>query len=343
MSYEPPPPPFLLDLRSTSGPPITVVDDGDGGELTIHQWTSWLRIRSDVTGFIAPAISDDDEFTGFVPPVFEEDGIAVLIHMRNHQDLGGEAVGLHHARVEFTELEQVREAVASIDWPNLPRPIGGDYNAPNLTLRYASGNLLINRGYNARSGNFIEAIAPLRRLLDKLMTRTMCGPSGTVEPILDITADEEAPQLFRIRVGLRSSGIGPVVLTDPRLPTSSGTPRLELAVGERVVDRDWVEPFEWMTLELPPLPEPSPSSLLLATRRRWQLELPWLAPKPGSYELRMRWRDYDGPLEAAPDQVPFMPVPATGPSWVGSGPYPVRGSCSATLRFDCVDPNPARK
>jgi hypothetical protein len=342
MTYDPPPPPFLLDLRSTNGPPITTLGVDDS-ELTLHEWTSWLRIRSDVSGFVAPAISDDDEFTGFVPPVFEEDGIAVLIHLRDHQDLGGKAIGLHHARIEVAELDAIREAVASLDWPRLPRPVGGDYNAPNLTLRYASGNLLINRGFNARSGNFIEAISPLWRLLDKLMTRTMRGPSGTLEGSLDVAADGDDPRRCRIRVGLRNRSIGPVVLTDPRLPTRSGEPRLEVAVGERPVGRDDLCPFEWTPLEIPPLPEASPNTLVLATRKRWELELPWLAPKPGSYELRMRWRDYDGPIEAAPDQVPFMPVPATGPSWVGSGPYPVRGSCRAALRFDCIDPNPASK
>lgn len=329
-------PPFLLDLRSTNGSPVVAVDDGNGGEVMLHEWTSWLRIRSDVTGFVAPAaVSDDDEFTSFVPPFFEEDGIAVLVHLRDHQDFAGQAIGLHHARLEVAELEAIREAVAKIDWARLPRPVGGDFNAPKLALRYASGNLLINRGFNARSGNFIEAISPLWRLLDKLMTRTMRGPNATIEPILAFAVDADEPRQYTIRVGLRNSSHNPVALIDPRVPTDSGPARLEVQVGERVVDRDWVSPFRWTTLELPRLPEQAPHTLLLAARKRWELELPWLVPKPGRYEIRMRWRDYGGLLDPLPNQTPFMPVPAKGASIIGSGPYPVRGCCRAERRFEC--------
>ncbi|MFO7566768.1 MAG: hypothetical protein R6X02_29265 [Enhygromyxa sp.] len=328
-------PPFLLDLRSTNGAPVANLDgaaEGEGDELTLYEWFTWLRIRSDVTGFVAPAVNDDDEFTGFVPPVFEDDGIAALIHARDHQDLGGCAVGLHHARLELADLEALREAVAQIDWPGLPRPVGGDFNAPTFALRYASGKLLINRAFNARSGNFKEAIAPLWRLLDKLMIRAKRGPSGTIEPILRVTPVEEDPRRFSIRVGLANRSIGPVALNDPRLP-SSGERRLLVEIGERFSDYD-SPPAEWTPVELPPLPEGSPPSLLLAPRKRWELELPWTAPHPGSYEVQMRWLDYGGPVEPLPGQVPFMPVPSTGRSFVGSGPYPVRGSCRAARRFD---------
>lgn len=331
-------PPFLLDLRSTSGAPITAIEDGDGGQLTLHEWSTWLRIRSDVVGFVAPSISpEDDEITGFVPPVFENDGIAALIHLRDHQDLGGRAIGLHHARLEVAELEALRAAVARIPWPKLPQPLGGDFNAPHFTLRYVSGNLLINRAFNARSGNFIEAIAPLWTLLDKLMFRAMRGDSGTITPLLALKIAADDPRRCNIRVSLVNRSIGPVGLTDPRIPTDSAQPRLEVQIGERVVDRDWVSPYEWTALELPALPEDAPRSLILAARRRWEVELPWLAPKPGNYELRMRWTDYGGPIEPLPSQTPFMPVPSKGKAFIGSGPYPVRGCCQATLRFEIPD------
>jgi hypothetical protein len=334
-------PPFLLDLRSSSGAPITTIEDGDGAQVTLHEWTTWLRIRSDVVGFVSPSIpDDDDDFTGFVPPVFEDDGIAVLVHLRDHQDLDGRAIGLHHARLEVPELEALRAAVARIAWPNLPRPIGGDFNAPHFTLRYACGNLLIDRAFNARSGNFIEAIAPLWKLLDKLMIRAMRGASGTITPLVALKIDEDDPRRCSVRVALHNRSIGPVALTDPRVPTDAGPARLEVQIGERVVDRDWVGPYEWTTLELPALPKDAPRSLMLAARRRWQLELPWLAPKPGQYELRMRWSDYAGPLDPLPGQTPFMPVPTEGRAFVGSGPYPVRGSCQATLRFEIPGDEP---
>lgn len=327
--------PFLLDLRSTNGRPLASIEDGDGGEITLHEWMSWLRIRSDVTGFVAPMISpDDDEITGFVPPVFEDDGIAVIVHLRDHQELGNRAIGLHHARLEVTELESVRDAVARVNWARLPRPLGGDFNAPDFVLRYACGNLVINRRFNAKSGDFIEAIAPLWRLLDKLMMRTMRGASGTLEPALDLRVEPGDPRRCTVRVGLRNRSIGPVAITDPRVPTASGTRRLGLGIGECVVDRDDVSPFATTTLELPSLPEDAPRSVMIASRRRWEIALPWTAPKPGRYELSMRWLDYDGPLDALPGQTPLMPVPKQGPSFVGSGPYPVRGCCRAALRFE---------
>lgn len=333
-------PPFLLDLRSSSGRPLVTVDDGDGGELTLHEWTSWLRIRSDVVGFVAPSISpEDDEITGFVPPVFEDDGIAVAIHLRDHQDRGG-GVGLHHARLELTELDAVREAIEQIDWPRLPQPLGGDFNAPHFSLRFASGNLMIHRQFNARSGNFIEAIAPLWRLLGKLMTRAMHGPSGTIEPSVKVNVDSEDPRRCHIRVGLHNRSIGPVALTDPRVPSSSGTPRIAVEIGERSADDEWISPFEWTTLALPALAEDAPQVLLLAARRGWTVDLPWVAPKPGYYQLRVRWVDYDGPVEPLPGQTPFMPVPSKGRAFVGSGPYPIRGCSKAQLRFEISDEQP---
>jgi hypothetical protein len=318
--------PFLLDLRSINGDRITSVDDGDGGESALYEWTTWLRIRSDVSGFVAPAVDEDDEFTGFVPPVFEDDGIAVLIHARDQVDMSDKAVGLHHVRLELAELQAIRKAVASIDWPRLPRPIGGDYSSPTIQLRYASGRSLIERSFSAGSGNFLEAISPLWKLLDKLLSRAMSGPSGTVEPILEAVRDDHDPRHFKLRVGLRNRSIGPVALNDPRLPTDSDSPRLSIQTSD--------SPYEWTTLELPPLPEDAPRSLLLAPRKRWEIELPFMIPKPGRYEVRMRWRDYGGPIDPLPGQVPFMPVPSTGRSFVGSGPYPVRGSCRSALRFE---------
>lgn len=331
--------PFVLDLCSTNGPPVTTIAADDDDELRVHEWTSWLRIRSDVTGFVAPMISpEDDEITGFVPPVFEDDGIAVLVHLRDHQDLGNRAIGLHHARLDFAELEAIRTAVAQFNWSRLPRPSGGDFNAPDFWLCYACGDLLISRRFNARSGNFIEAIAPLWRLLDKLLVRTMRGASGTLEPTLDLRVDPSDPRRCTVRVGLRNRSIGPVAITDPRVPTSSGARRLGIQIGECVVDRDDLSPYEWIPLELPSLPADGPRSLMIPARRRWEIELPWIAPKPGRYELSMRWLDYDGPLDRLPGQTPFMPVPKQGSSFVGSGPYPVRGCCRAALRFEIADP-----
>jgi hypothetical protein len=173
----------------------------------------------------------------------------------------------------------------------------------------------------------------LWRLLDKLMVRTMRGPSGTIEPILEVVPDPQGPRRFTVRVGLHNRSIGPVALTDPRTPTDSGEPRLEVRIGKRIVGRDDLSPFEWTTLDLPP-PDDGHRSLLLTPRKRWEIELPCIVPAPGPYEVQMRWLDYGGPIDPLAGQVPFMPVPRTGRSYVGSGPYPVRGSCRSARVFE---------
>lgn len=331
-------PPFLLDLWSLGGAPLGTIAACEGERLALHEWTTHLRIRSDVVGFVAPATDDDDDFTGFVPPAFEDDGIAALVHLRDVHDLGDATIGLHHARLEVPDLEALRAVVARIDWPRLPQPRGGDFNAQHFTLRYGCGNLLIERSFNARSGNFIEAIAPLWTLLGKTAARCMRGRSGTLTPSVELVSDDQDPRDCKVRVTLRNLGIGPIVLTDPRVPSESGPPRLEVQVGERVVDREWLGPQEWTTLPLPAMPEGVPRSLVLLARQRRQFELPWRAPKPGNYELRMRWLDYGGPIEPVPNQVPFMPVPKQGRAFIGTGPYPILGHCQARLRFEIADP-----
>lgn len=330
-------PPFLLDLWSLGGASLGTIDACEGETIDLHEWTTHLRVRSDVVGFVAPALEDDDDYTGFVPPAFEDDGIAALIQLRDPQDLGGATIGLHHARLEVPELEALRAAVASIDWPSLPQPRGGDFNAQHYTLRYGCGKLLIQRSFNARSANFIEAIAPLWTLLGKVAARCMRGPSGTLTPIVERVVDPQDPRNCKVRVTLRNLGIGPIVITDPRVPTDSAIPRFEVEVGERVTDREWLGPFEWTPLALPALPDDAPRSRILLSRHRIQFELPWRAPKPGNYELRVRWHDYGGPIEPVPNQVPFMPVPSKGRAFVGSGPYAVRGTCQARLRFEIPD------
>lgn len=333
-------PPFQLDLWSLGGAPLDTIAACEGEAIRLHEWTTHLRIRSDVVGFVAPSVAEDEEFTGFVPPAFEDDGIAALVHLRDVQDLGGTTVGLHHARLEVPELEALRAAVTGLAWASLPRPRGGDFNAQHFTLRYGCGSLLINRSFNARSSNFIEAIAPLWRLLGKTATRCMRGRTGTLTPELEVVVDPQDPRDCRIRVGLRNYGIGPIVITDPRVPSDVQAPRFVVEVGERRVDREWLGPFEWTRLRLPELPPAAPRSRILVSRQRIQYELPWRAPKPGNYEVRIRWLDYDGPVEPVANQIPFMPVPREGRAFIGSGPYPVRGTCHARRRFEIADAPP---
>lgn len=326
-------PPFLLDLVSTSGRGLLPLPKPDGG-IALHERTSWLRIRSDITGFVPPTIGPNDELTGFVPPAFEEDGLAVLAITRDSGDLAERPIGLYHGRLDAEELEQVRRAVEQTPWPSLPKPVGGDFNAPSLRLHYESGELLIRRGFNARCSNFIEAIAPLWALLDKILTRVSKSAAATLEAKLDHVPDAGDPLRQTLRLTLRNRGVGHVVLTDPRLPTHGGaTPRLLVRVGELTSTNSHSPPHHWTLLPIPTPPEDAPRSLVLRPHGRFELSLPWVATKPGTYLVRATWDDYAGPIEAAPGQTPFMPVPARGLSALGSGPYPIRGCVFAAKRI----------
>jgi hypothetical protein len=331
-------PPFQLDLWSLGGAPLGAIDSSEGEAQPIHEWTTHLRIRSDVVGFVSPSVSDDEEFTGFVPPAFEDDGIAVLVHLRDQQDLGGATVGLHHARLDVPALDELRAAVEATAWTKLPRPRGGDFNLQHFTLRYGSGTTLIERAFNAGNSDFIAALGPLWRLIEGTVTRCMRSPTGTLTPSVEHVVDEHDASACKFRVTLRNAGIGPIAITDPRVPSHAAQPRFAVQVGECIAERDDLAPFDWTDLALPQLPEGAPRARMLVSRQRIQYELPWRAPKPGNYEVRMRWYDYEGPIEPVPGVIPFMPVPRKGRAFIGAGPYLVRGTCSARLRFTVPDP-----
>lgn len=326
---------FILDLRSTNGSVAVTLPEAED-QLPIHEWSTWLRIRSDITGFVPPTYNpEDDELTGFVPPVFERDGLALLTTVRNNADLPG-SVGLFHARLTAEELDELRAAVEGTAWAQLPRPVGGDYNAPQLELAYERGGLMIRRGFNARSGNFIEAILPVLERLEGYIDRARKSPASSLELTIAAEPGAEEEALERnLKLTLRVRGIGHVALTDPRVPPATGqAPRLRVRVGQLVSENPHARPQGRVELPIPPLPEGAAPSRVLRPHARLSVEIPWTAPGPGRYRVEASWQDYGGPLEAAPGQTPFMPLSATGASSLGSGPYPVRGALFAVHELE---------
>lgn len=320
--------PFILDFSSSSGPKIAGA----------HKWRSHLRIRSDITGFVPPTIDpEDDELTGFVPPVFEHDGLALLTVTRSGQDLPGDAVGLYHARITSEELDTLRAAVEGTPWAQLPRPVGGHLNLPHLRIAYEREGLLIERGFNAGNDAFIAAIAPLWQRLDACLARAMKSAASTLELSLSAKVDEQDPLQLELELVLRARGIGHVVINDPRLPAASGhAPRLRLRVGKQVSDNPIARLANPSELRLPGPAEGDQAAptMVLRPNRRVRVKLPWRAPGPGRYVFDAAWEDYAGPVVAAHGQTPFMPLPRTGPSSLGSGPYPVRGALFAQARVE---------
>jgi hypothetical protein len=322
--------PFILDLTATTGRPMATLSP-DEDQLELREWTTWLRIRSDITGFVAPMIDDDDDLTGFVPPAFEADGLALLAIARSMDDLAGQAIGLFHARLDPQELDTLRSTIEATPWLDLPRPAGGYYGAPTLKIHYQRGTKQISRAFSAASGNFLEAIAPLWRLIDKAMMRATKTAASTAELELGLEPQPDDPLAVSITVRLRARGPGHIVLSDPRLPLAAGQPpRLRVRVGELDVQCPDADPATFIELPIPARAEPASPTLLLRPNRRFELRLRWRAPKPGRYLVEACWQDYLGPIEPVPGQTPFMPLPRTGPSQLGSGPYPIRGAMFAT-------------
>jgi hypothetical protein len=326
---------FILDLTSTNGRALMQLPPAEG-EIELRQWTTWLRIRSDITGFVPPMINpEDDELTGFVPPAFEDDGLALMTTVRNNEDLSGASIGLFHARLDTQELEQLRATIEQTAWVDLPRPAGGDFNAPTLCIAYRRGTKLIRRSFNARSSNFIEAIAPVWNLLDKVLVRTRKSAASSWMLELELEAAPEDPLALSVNLRLRARGIGHVALTDPRMGVAVGEPpRLRVWVGEQDIDNPDARADNRVDLAIPtPLPD-EPRTLVLRPNGRFELSLPWRAPRPGRYLVHASWEDYRGPIDPVAGQTPFMPLPTVGPSSLGSGPYPIRGAVFATRVID---------
>jgi hypothetical protein len=325
---------FTLELTSMGGAAVATLGPEDGNH-PLREWTSWLRVRSDITGFVAPTIGPDDEFTGFVPPVFEKDGLALLSLVRGPDSLSGSTIGLFHARLPADDLEKLRATVEDTPWVDLPRPVGGDFNAATITINYQRGTKLIRRSFNARSGNFIEAIAPLWQLLDTIADRANKSAANSLTLALHTEIDPDDPLALHLTLRLHARGIGPIALTDPQLPTPAGEqPRLRVRIGEQPIDNPLARAQNWVELPIPALELGDPHTVVLRPNRSLEWPLRWRAPKPGHYLIDASWHDYRGPVEPAPQQTPFMPLPARGPSTLGSGPYPIRGALFATRVID---------
>lgn len=319
--------PFMLELTSVGGDVMGTLGPEDGN-MDLRQWSSWLRVRSDVTGFVAPAFDPDDDTTGFVPPVFEKDGLALLSFVRDADSLPNSTIGLFYARIYTDELEKLRSTVEGTPWLDLPRPDRGDFNANTITINYQRGAKLIRRSFNARNGNVIEAIAPLWELLHATADRANKTAANTMKLTLDVTRESEDSLELHLALRLTAHGIGPIALTDPRLG------RLRVGIGEHAIDNPLSRPRNWTELAIP-APEPGdPTTVILRPNESLEWQVGCRVPKPGCYSIQASWQDYAGPLEPPPGQTPLMPLPTRGPSMLGSGPYPIRGALFASKRID---------
>lgn len=297
---------YRLDERVTGGRRLgqTTLSGTDGRPQTIdvYEWMSWLRVRSD-------------------------ERTAVLVQTRREGDLVGQGVGCYRRTLDEAMLAKLQHAIESLPWTKLPVPTGGDINANHYALDYQRGDLLIQRGFNARNFEFMAAIAPYMDAASEIMTYLGERPLWLIKAsvwVREVGSDRRARQLGLV---LENPGAGPVALTDPRVPSEPGVAaRAILKVAP--AGNGWSEP-SWTKLPLPALPEGAPTTLVLPAGGKLELALEWRASGPGTYWLNGEWFDYGGPIEPPSDALPFMPLAALGPTPASSGPYCVRGAAFA--------------
>jgi hypothetical protein len=288
--------PFRLDFRVRGGGLMATVGETDGAQVEIHEWMTWLRVRSDL-------------------------GLAVLILGRHNGDLQGQPVGLFASSLRAAELDELRGLVESIQWAQLPPPTGGDVTASTLEIDYARGNLLINRQFNARSREFIAAIGSLMDPLSDKLGQMLAAPANALTAVSALSPDAHDPALVHLRFELQNGGPGPIVVVDPRIPGADRRPRGRLMV---TLQTEEFRPPVWAPIDLPPLPEGQPEQVTLAAGAKLVVPVSWRAPQAGTYYLRADWIDYVGP---AAELAPVMPLPADlGEGYAAHGAYAVRGA-----------------
>lgn len=339
--------PFLLDfIGHTFSHGELHIENGK--KVSFHEAMDWTRVRSDVSGFIAPSTAPvDDDVTGFVPPVFENDALAVQVVTRSYDKSPNEVIGLYSCRVEHQELDELRRAIEGTPWSLLPRPTGGEYLEPTLVFRYSRSDVLIEREFKPGCYDFIESIKPIWEQL--MSVERKLKPLATLEIHARAERQSDDSPRYNLHVTLENRGTRPVVFTDPRIPFDDhrafvlANPRVaegELAASLRTKSRLMVEVSQAeerfsersaIDVPLPPLPKDAPRTVVLCGGGKFELEIPWVASATGPYWLRARWFDFDGPIEPAEGQLPFMPIPEQGPCLLGSGPYAIRGTVFTEL------------
>lgn len=297
---------YRLDEQSSGGRRLGQTSllgtDGRPKTVDIYEWTSWLRVRSD-------------------------EKLAVLVQTRREGDLVGQPVGCYRRTLDDAMLAKLQHAIESLSWSTLPTPSGGDINANHYVLDYQRGDLLIQRGFNARNFDFMAAIAPYMDAASEIMNYLGERPLGLIKTsvwVREVGSDRSARQLGLV---LENPGAGAVAITDPRVPPEPGQPaRAVLKVAP--AGNGWSEP-SWTMLPLPALPEGAPKTLILPAGGKLELAVEWRATGTGKHGVRGEWFDYGGPLDPPSDALPFMPLAALGPTPTSTGPYCVRGAAFA--------------
>jgi hypothetical protein len=290
--------PFRLDFRSAGGH-----ENSREGTFAIREWTSWLRVRSD-------------------------ERVAELILTRHNGDLVDRPVGRFRRSLDDAALIELQQAIEATKWDALPEPLIGDPTANMLEIDYVAGERTIRREFSASAHEFLAAIGPLMEKLHANMSAPLDQPLAALAVSASVTRGKGTALTMK----LRNVGSEPIVITDPRVPSTGDVgPRAQLLVAQAV---SGYQMPSWSAVDLPALPAGQPEVQVLAAGGELVIDVMWKPTLKGSCLLQAVWQDYAGPIKPVPDQLPFMPLAESGPS-VATGPYPVRGAAfSSYATFD---------
>lgn len=253
-------------------------------------------------------------------------GRASMALNRHNGDLIGRPIGLFGGTLSREDLQTLTSAIESTHWAELPQPERGDVTAPLLGLDYLHDGLMIQRQFNARNMDFLQAIAPIMGPLRTSMATLLTQPQRALVVEAQARMNGSDAELSLI---LRNVGNGALLLSDPRRGKASAWLRVAL-----------LEPTPPGTMEIPPtwirvsLPEASGerTGLLLAAGQSVIIDAaPWPIPKEGgNYLVQAIFDDYGGPPVNADAVLPFAPFP----DQVDARPYVIRGAAfSSYQRF----------
>jgi hypothetical protein len=223
---------------------------------------------------------------------------ALLQIVRRLDDFGG-PIGLFGDVLSDAQAASIPRAIDSIEWASLPRPIGGERNAPVLTLEYALGTKIVRREFSSMAGEFITAIRPIHSIVDDLVVRLHAKPQRAIEVSAARTAGG-------FKLVWRNIGTGPVMLADPRETEVPGgrskgfADVVAIPPPGKFAKSSIIVPLAASATPTHPVKLPPGGVLELET-------VPWAPPSPGEYAVSAAWVDYDGPKVNEKDVMPRIP------------------------------------
>ena len=241
-------------------------------------------------------------------------------------------IGLFAASLSPAQTTGIAAAIDGIKWADVPPPRGGDISAAMLALDYAHGSRIIQRSFNARNGEFLQAISPVMTQIDNVGALLLGQPMRAIDASVVRTA-----QGFKLVV--RNIGTGPLMISDPRAATGADGKTcgmVEVAERKDPIPGTFSSPPTFRSVPLQPLGD-APASLVLGPGQKHVVEtVVWTPPHPGRYFAHAHWKDYDGPKVDPKKIMPLIPDPAAAAA--DARPYVIRGAVfSESIKFDVED------